>query len=708
MDRTSFLNGLIFTLFVITSAGATPGDEAIQTDWSEGPGVTGPVTDWGNTFDNEVYINWYDVPGELKLTRVTTEHVVDDEFEGAQSVYAADVDGDGDVDVLGTSNALNSPFVNWWENLDGSGTSWYEHTVDESFAGLSVYAADVDGDDDMDVLGATSSDNSITWWENANGSGTSWTERTVDGTFNGAYSVYADDVDGDGDMDVLGAAIADGLITWWENVDGSGTSWYEHLIDDDFSDAISVHAADVDDDGDTDVLGASFTNGLITWWENADGSGTSWNERTVSDDYDYAYDVYAADVDDDGDIDILGGGVYDDDIAWWENLDGSGTAWTKHTIDELITGVVSVYADDVDRDGDLDVLSAAYSDDDISWWENLDGSGTSWTQRVVDDNFDHANSVYAADVDGDGDIDALGAAGNEHGIAWWEVTEFASSGELVSSIYDTEGSPKWGQIDWTADTPDGTTVKFRLRASNSWGIMGEWSVDITNHPFELEGFLENGLRYLQYKAILETTDTGISPTLEDVTVEWGYTDIVVTSFTANGVDDGVNVSWECADEVAGFNLYRSKGTGEGKAVASRDTLNSELITGESPYEYLDATVEEDATYSYWLEAIDIGGARETFGPVDCTWNGVLPTTYALYQSRPNPTTGTATIAFDLPEDTKVTLAVYDISGRRTMTLVDETLTAGEHEAEVSRLAPGIYVYKLDAGDFSAARKMVVQ
>ena len=136
-------------------------------------------------------------------------------------------------------------------------------------------------------------------------------------------------------------------------------------------------------------------------------------------------------------------------------------------------------------------------------------------------------------MDGDEDIDVLGAGSYDDDIAWWEVTEFASSSELVSSIYDTEESPKWGQIDWTADTPDGTTAKFRLRASNSWGIMGEWSSDIINHPFELGGFLEDGIRYVQYKAILETTDPEIVPTLEDVTIDWGYTDITVTSFSAS-------------------------------------------------------------------------------------------------------------------------------------------------------------------------------
>lgn len=55
----------------------------------------------------------------------------------------------------------------------------------------------------------------------------------------------------------------------------------------------------------------------------------------------------------------------------------------------------------ISRDGDIDVLGAARIDDDITWWENTDSNGTAWTRRDVNDNFNGASSVYAADVDGE-------------------------------------------------------------------------------------------------------------------------------------------------------------------------------------------------------------------------------------------------------------------------------------------------------------------
>lgn len=156
--------------------------------------------------------------------------------------------------------------------------------------------------------------------------GAGWTEHPVDGNFNGAISVYAADIDGDGDTDVIGAAGSSDTVTWWENTDGMGTSWSEHTIDANFDYVRSVHATDIDGDGDADVLGAAGNANEIAWWENSDGVGTSWSKHTVGANFGFADSVYAADVDGDGDTDVLGAAFVDDDIAWWENTNGLGTS----------------------------------------------------------------------------------------------------------------------------------------------------------------------------------------------------------------------------------------------------------------------------------------------------------------------------------------------------------------------------------------------
>ncbi len=69
-------------------------------------------------------------------------------------------------------------------------------------------------------------------------------------------------------------------------------------------------------------------------------------------------------------MDILGVGNIPDEITWWENTNGIGTTWTMHTVDDDFDGASFVYAEDVDGDGDMDILVAAYGADEITWWEN--------------------------------------------------------------------------------------------------------------------------------------------------------------------------------------------------------------------------------------------------------------------------------------------------------------------------------------------------
>ena len=83
---------------------------------------------------------------------------------------------------------------------------------------------------------------------------------------------------------------------------------------------------------------------------------------------------------------------------------------SANTIDGAFDSAWSVFSADIDGDGDMDALGAAYFADDITWWENTAGDGSAWTEHTVDANFDGAISVFSADIDGDGDMDVLGAA----------------------------------------------------------------------------------------------------------------------------------------------------------------------------------------------------------------------------------------------------------------------------------------------------------
>ena len=86
-----------------------------------------------------------------------------------------------------------------------------------------------------------------------------------------------------------------------------------------------------------------------------------------------------------------------------------------------------------------------------------------------------------------------------------------------------------------------------------------------------------------------------------------------------------------------------------------------------------------------------------------------PTVFALAAPAPNPTASSATIAFDVPEATDVSVAVYDLLGRRVAVLAEGAVAAGRHMArlEAGSLAPGVYVVRMTAGSFAATQRVTV-
>jgi hypothetical protein len=87
----------------------------------------------------------------------------------------------------------------------------------------------------------------------------------------------------------------------------------------------------------------------------------------------------------------------------------------------------------------------------------------------------------------------------------------------------------------------------------------------------------------------------------------------------------------------------------------------------------------------------------------------IPVEYSLEQNYPNPFNPTTTIMYQLPKDGLVTLKVYDILGAEVVTLVNEEKVAGKYEVsfDASRLASGIYIYRLQANDYISVKKMVL-
>jgi hypothetical protein len=87
----------------------------------------------------------------------------------------------------------------------------------------------------------------------------------------------------------------------------------------------------------------------------------------------------------------------------------------------------------------------------------------------------------------------------------------------------------------------------------------------------------------------------------------------------------------------------------------------------------------------------------------------VPQRFSLAQNYPNPFNPSTTIKYELPKSSHVSLSVYDILGREVSLLVNERRDAGVYEVKFdgSNLASGVYFYRLQAGDFVAAKKLLL-
>ena len=338
------------------------------------------------------------------------QQVITNAVDFAFTVYACDLDGDEDMDVL---SASRDGKIAWYQN-DGTGNFGDQQIITNHSPGFwgegpDVYACDLNGDGHNDVLSVSPADSLIAWNIN-DGSGVFGDQQNIDTTANWPASVYACDLDGDDDMDVLSSL--DDKIAWYEN-DGVGNFGDQQVVHSDG--AGSFYVCDLDGDNDMDVL--SSLEDSIAWYQN-DGSGNFSDQQVITTAVEDALSVYASDLDGDGNSDVLSasGAWYDFKICWYAN-DGGGQFGGQQVITTAVDAPTSIYACDIDRDEDMDVLVLDDRWDMITWFEN-DGEGSFGGLQTITQAFETLVSLFPCDLDGDGDMDVL--AGFDEKVAWYE------------------------------------------------------------------------------------------------------------------------------------------------------------------------------------------------------------------------------------------------------------------------------------------------
>ncbi|MBS1516473.1 MAG: T9SS type A sorting domain-containing protein [Bacteroidetes bacterium] len=211
---------------------------------------------------------------------------------------------------------------------------------------------------------------------------------------------------------------------------------------------------------------------------------------------------------------------------------------------------------------------------------------------------------------------------------------------------------------------------------------------------------------------LRQGSTGSSP---DLIVDGIYTDrtwnnavlpVELSSFAAVISNNDVTLNWSTSAETnnSGFDIERSS---NGVWSKIRNVSGHGTSTTPNSYSFTDRNLAS-GNYSYRLKQIDFNGNFEYFNLSNEVIIGI-PVKYELSQNYPNPFNPSTKINYALPADGLVSIKIFDMSGKEVMTLVNEVKTAGYYSVNInaSNMSSGIYFYSIQAGDFTATKKMML-
>jgi photosystem II stability/assembly factor-like uncharacterized protein len=398
--------------------------------------------------------------------------------------------------------------------------------------------------------------------------------------------------------------------------------------------------------------------------------GSTWDSVTTTIGNIYLYDVDF--------IDANTGWVVGATGNCWKTTD-AGTTWTPQTT--TLTGII--YS--------ISMASATHG-----WLAGASGNvnattdgGTTWTLQTSGMG---TSTIYSIDA-----VDALtaylsGASGKvskttDGGAIWALLTtlplEIGTSTLYSVDFRDQSHGLTGGSLGKVAVTTDGgTTWQYgNTSGSTIYGVRIALSgLDTT------AAFTAGSLAYVHKNSVFV------------VPVE-------LTSFTSSVSGNSITLSWTTASESnnSGFALERSSGSGNFEQIAFIEGKGT--TTNISSYSYTDKV--ETGSYTYRLKQIDYDGSFSYSQEI--TADVTAPVEFALAQNYPNPFNPSTVISYAIPQDGMVSLSVYNVLGQKVGTLVNQVQKAGRYQVtfNAAEYSSGIYFYKIESGNFSSVRKMML-
>lgn len=401
-------------------------------------------------FEEEIV--WYENEGLRKFSRekdFTNNSVFAHDIS---AVAIEDLDNDGKVDVLVTFENQNE--VVWYKNEGKLGRDLNLTQVNisrKTYQPLDIQTADLDGDGDTDILSASYEDDKIAWFENI-GIQDSFPETIITSSAAGAVDITGGDLDGDGDIDLVAGSEKDTKLVYYLN-DGMGIFSSPTVITNDLRHIGALHdTQDFDNDGDLDIF-ANAPHGAI-WYVNEGRGKFSIGNRILPEDPDFSLNFsrfFTGEINQDGRIDVLVSKFFSPQRLFWLANEGQGNyVTTENVINTIEDFVIAFKLSDLDGDGTNDI-SLGYQDNNLLIWQPNDGAGNFLAGKVIDNNISVPSSIDAADVDADGDNDLLVSAEGDGKLLWYINDGLGNFDEKTTIFTNEVGVSKAYAIDIDKD-----------------------------------------------------------------------------------------------------------------------------------------------------------------------------------------------------------------------------------------------------------------
>jgi len=359
----------------------------------------------------------------------------------ASFIAVGDMEGDGDEDLIACSTILDQ--VVWFENrLDEMEFRNFADPViliQNNGRPSRLLFEDLDNDDDPDLIINQSLGDNIIWYENRStlqSPGDFTNGRLVANQIGQPGPMILADIRRDGDLDLVVYSGSADRIAYSESQFSQGTKGFDDKITiiEGRTNVISMDAADFNGDNYPDLVVGSFMGETVTWYENRldkEEMDFSTGREIESEGRDFS-SIVTNDLDLDGDPDIIAAVNDNNQVVWYENRlrepDDFNFSSRKLIQNDTILPT-SIILEDLDRDGDDDVVTAAWEGGDltnpgsISWTENrrIASQPDDGMERVLDQAPVDPSYISSGDLDGDGDKEILTAIKGDQSFNWYEL-----------------------------------------------------------------------------------------------------------------------------------------------------------------------------------------------------------------------------------------------------------------------------------------------